>query len=431
MKVCLVFPCLKNFGGFDSLGKHSEGIYVNHGLASIAAVLSAKGHLVTLVDLRECKSWDDVQAKFAEADADYYCVYMQTLDFYEAKRCGDIAHDLGKKTIVGGPHPSILPEHVIATTSFDYVFVGEAEVTLPDLLENPQKYERLVVGAHPDLDSLPYEQREIFNLKKVFATKHPFFPSPFLSVIVGRGCPFTCSFCKPGEDKIFGKFRMRSIDHLMGEIEMLKDRYDYAILMIDDDSFTLKPDYVKEFCDRYEKIGCPFITQSRADFIVNHPDLVKRMKEVGLWMFIVGFESGNQRILNLYRKGTTVETNLQAANICKQAGVKLWANFILGAPTETLDEVRDTLRMVKTMNPTHYSPSFYTPVVGTDLYEYCREKGLLLSEDPVDCGSRSPTAPKIKGQDYEELHKLLMRELHGELKYQSWRALGKIKRLLS
>lgn len=311
------------------------------------------------------------------------------------------------KSIVGGPHPSICPEHTLVKTTFDYVFVGEAEVTLPKLIEDPDSYDRLVVGERPRLDCLPYEDREIFNMDIILNTKHTFYPKRFLTVISGRGCPYNCSFCKPGENKIFGKFRMRGIAHFMGEVEMLTCVYKYKMLMIDDDSFTIKPSYVEEFCDYYERIRKPFVCQTRVDFIVRNPDLVQRMKKLGLWMFVIGFESGSQRILNLLRKGTTVEQNLEAAEICREVGIKIWANIMYGNPTETKEEVKETLKMVDKIKPYHHSPSFYTPIVGTDLYDYCKENGLLVSEDPVHLGSRSPREPKIKGPDYEWLTKKL------------------------
>jgi len=117
-------------------------------------------------------------------------------------------------------------------------------------------------------------------------------------------------------------------------------------------------------------------------------------------MFIVGFESGNQRILNLLRKGTTVQQNLDAAEICHKNGVKVWANVMFGNPTETREEVQDSVNMIKQMKPHAFSPSFFSPIVGTDLYDFCKEQDLLLSDDPAHTGVRSPTEPKIKGVDY-------------------------------
>jgi radical SAM superfamily enzyme YgiQ (UPF0313 family) len=126
------------------------------------------------------------------------------------------------------------------------------------------------------------------------------------------------------------------------------------------------------------------------------------MARAGLKGYFVGFESGNARVLNFLRKGTTPERNLEAAKVCRQYGLAIWANYMLGIPTETKEEVMDTVNMVREIDPDYYSPSFFTPHPGTDLYDYCVEHDLSLITD-YDSYRRNPTEPKIKGQDYEFL----------------------------
>lgn len=413
MNVTLVYPCIRNFGGFNSLGRNHEGCFILHGLPSIAACLEQAGHHVRLLDLRERLSWSDTEAWIRRDNGEVYGIYMSTLDYHEAKQVAQIIKQVKPKAkiVVGGPHPSIVPQDVSQDTVFDYTFVGEGEITFPKMLENLDDYPRIVVGEHPDLNKLPYEKREIFNMRKVLATKHPIYPRPFINVISGRGCPFNCSFCKPGEDLIFGKFRMRSVDHLIGEIEMLHDKYHFNILMIDDDLFTAKPSYVMEFCNRYEKIQKPFAIQTRADLCYKHPEIFKRMKEVGLGWVRMGLESGNQRVLNYMRKGTTVEQNYRAVELCHKLGVQVIVNYMLGLPTETKEEVLDTLRMINVTKPEQRSAAFYTPIPGTDMWVDCKKRGLLVSEDPSVLGTRSISdQPRLRGIDYD----WIQRQMYGQ-----------------
>lgn len=215
-----------------------------------------------------------------------------------------------------------------------------------------------------------------------------------------------CSFCKPTEDLIFGRFRMRNVDHFMGEIIMLHDRYHFNVLMVDDDLFTVKPDYVMEWCDRYEKIGKPFAIQTRADLCCNNPDVFKRMKQVGLGWIRIGLESGSQRVLDYMGKGTTVQQNYGAVELCHKLGVQVIANYVLGWPTETKQEVLDTLKMIRDLKPEQRSASFYTPIVGTYMYDDCKAKNLLVSEDPAVLGTRSINEqPRLKGVDYHWIQK--------------------------
>lgn len=408
MNVTLVYPCIRNFGGFNSLGKNHEGCFILHGLPSIASCLKQAGHNIKLLDLRERLSWDDVQSWITRDNGEVYGIYMSTLDYYEAIHVAQIIRKVRPKTkiVVGGPHPSIDPEGLSKLDVFDCVFKGEGEITFPQIVENPGGFPKIVEGEHPDLNKLPYEDREIFNMKKVLATKHPVYPRPFINVISGRGCPFNCSFCKPGEDLIFGKFRMRSVDNFMGEIEMLDEKYHFNILMIDDDLFTAKPDYVMEWCDRYEKIKKPFAVQTRADLCYNNPEVFKRMKEVGLGWVRMGLESGNQRILDMMRKGTTVKQNYGAVDLCHKLGVQVISNYMLGFPTETKEEVMDTINMIRITKPEQRSAAFYTPIVGTDMYDDCKKKNLLVSEDPTVLGTRTISdQPRLHGIDYDWIQK--------------------------
>jgi anaerobic magnesium-protoporphyrin IX monomethyl ester cyclase len=410
LKVTLVFPTIRNYGGFNSLGVNPLCVWVNHGLSSLAASLKEKGHIVKLIDVRECSSWEDYSIRLRLTKPDFVGVYMTTMDFVEANIAGEIARRLGYTTIVGGPHPSIVPGS-IPSNSFDYVFVGEGEVTFPEVVENPGRFDRIIIGERPNLDLIPFEDRTIWNLDKIFRTWNR-WRQPIINVISGRGCPYNCSFCKPGEDLIFGKFRMRSIDNFWKEIEMLHEQFKFNTLMIDDDAFTIRNDYVLEFCKRFKELDKSFVCQTRADFVARNEDIVKQMKESGLEMFIIGFESGSQRILNLFRKGTTVEINKKAGEVCKRQGVKIWANYMLGNPTETKEEAEATYKMITDMKPDVYSPAFYTPIVGTDLFEFCKKNDLLLieSNDYTALGDRRPFMAKIKDQDYEYLSKFLLFE---------------------
>ena len=412
MNVTLVYPSIRN-SGFNSLGKTSESCYINHGLSSLAASLIQEGHRVSLLDLRDFRGWLQVEQWIRNDPALDYGIQMATLDYHEAVKTAGLIRQLKPRAhiIVGGPHPSIMPKEVAEVPYFDQILVGEGEVTYPDLLLNPKKYSQIVQCERPDLNKLPYEVREIFNIKKIMNAKSPytgkpFFPMPFINVISGRGCIWRCGFCKPGEDLIFGKFRMRSLEHFFGEIKMLNDQYNFQTLMIDDDSFTLYPDYTLKFCDLYEKqIRKSFFCQSRADFICNNIDVMKRLKQVGLDTVFIGFESGSQRMLDFMQKDTTVEQNFEAAEICRKLGIKIWANFMVGLPGETKDEMKATFDMIKKIGPEYPSGAFFTPIVGTHLFDYCKNNDLLVSEDPAVLGSRNPSVAKIKGLDLKWMQK--------------------------
>ncbi len=144
------------------------------------------------------------------------------------------------------------------------------------------------------------------------------------TVVTARGCPYKCAFCQPLENNHFGKaLRRRSVDSVIAELKQIKTLYSPECLMIHDDTFFLQRRWLEEFIEKYPEIGLPFWAAGRADGICKNPDLVKCLVEVGWELISVGFESGSQRILDKLKKGTTIEQNLESAEIIKSTGAKI------------------------------------------------------------------------------------------------------------
>jgi len=117
---------------------------------------------------------------------------------------------------------------------------------------------------------------------------------------------------------------------------------------------------------------------------------------LGLDIAIVGFESGSNKVLKLLRKGTTREVNLEAAKILNKYGVKIFANIMMGIPSETNEDVDLTMSMVKEINPVHFSPATFSPYPGSDLHDYCLKNNLILDE----YASRHVGQKKLRDIDY-------------------------------
>jgi radical SAM superfamily enzyme YgiQ (UPF0313 family) len=265
--------------------------------------------------------------------------------------------------------------------------------------------------VHPDLDAIPFADHELFlqewrkwgyGLDSPEAPFVPELPPPFVTLIAGRGCMYNCSYCQPAERLIFGRqVRRRSVTNVLAELQELHNRYQFQSFMFHDDCLTEDREWVIEFCQAYRAAGFsqPFFCQSRSDIIVKNEDMVQRMAEAGLRGYLIGFESGSDRVLKFIRKGTKRAQNLEAARICRRYGISIWANYMLGLPTETKEEVLETISMLKEIDPDYYSPAFYTPHPGSDLYTYCEENDLSLIKSH-DSYRRNPDEAKIKGVDY-------------------------------
>ncbi len=405
--------------GFNSAGRGMSGGWIGHGLALLSACAKEAGHEVDLIDRRALRDWDHFREEIRSRAPDVVGFGMLSVDFNPAMRGIELAKEVNPNTIIvtGGPHATLAPDEVLDSPLVDHLVLGEGETTFIEMLrrfDRGEKVERVIQGERPELDRLPYADRDIYLdewRKAGYDYDSPEAPlsaetlPPFVTIIAGRGCRYNCSFCKPGEDILFGKgVRRRSVSHVIGELKHLREKYRFNTLMIHDDCLTEDRDWVTAFCDAYQAEGFtqPFWCQARVDHVVRYEDMIRSMAQVGLAGLFLGFESGSDRVLKFIRKGTTLAKNLEAARICRKYGIRIWANYMLGLPTETEEEVKDTIAMLKEIDPDYYSPAFYTPYPGNDLYNYCMEHDLSLVKDH-DGYSRNPTEPKIRGHNPEFL----------------------------
>jgi anaerobic magnesium-protoporphyrin IX monomethyl ester cyclase len=419
MRVTLIYAGIAG-KGFSSIGQGLDSGWISHGLAILSAVIKQKGFDADLIDLRALRSWDHFREELARRKPRVCGLTMMSVDFNPVMQCVEIIKEIDPSivVVVGGPHPTLAPDEVLANPRVDYIVMKEGEIAFPRLLadiENGRRPDsRVIVGEPPDLDTLPYSDHDFFlqewskwgyqdrSPESSFTSQ---LPPPFVTLIAGRGCIYNCSFCKPAESIIFGKkVRRRSVEHVMGELRLLRDKFHFNSFMFHDDCLIEDREWVMQFCRAYMAEGFtqPFFCQGRADIIVRHEDMVELMVKAGLRGYFIGFESGSDRMLKFLRKGTTRAVNLEAARVCRKHGITIWANYMLGLPTETQEEIMDTISMMKEIDPDYYSPAFYTPHPGSDLNDYCVEHDLSLITSH-DSYRRNPDELKIKGHDYDFL----------------------------
>lgn len=209
------------------------------------------------------------------------------------------------------------------------------------------------------------------------------------------------SNCNVGEQLSSADVRLIDVDYFMDELEQLKARYGrIGSLMIHDD-ILLYPKWLEKWnLELRRRFGyTPYWCQMRADFIVKKPDLIKLMAECGMGWVSIGIESFSQRLLDFMSKGTTVEQNVKAMEICRDLGVNVFCNWMLGIPTETPEDVKATADWLTKLRPGFHSASIYCDYPGTALWRYITENNLRLPRHYTR--THYPWQWAIKGVDYD------------------------------
>ena len=436
-KIVLVNPSLAYSTWNADIKKPSpDNLFIRLGIAYLAAALKAKGHSVVLADLRTLSGWRQYTELLKTAAPQFVGISIHSVEFSIALEAARIAKETvpGVTTIAGGIHPTMFPEECLSTGAFDFVIQGEGELSLPKLIDNPGDFPRHFWGETPDLDALPFPDREIWPDFRERMNREPFgiagyrFPLPTAELINVRGCPYNCTFCcGPGEHQLYTRMtesgkrvhyiRGRSVSSVISELDMLIGKYGIRSAMFHDDQFIIDPQWVSDFIDQLHRSGIvqsgfKWVTSSRADIICRNDELLGRMAAAGLELLIVGFESFSPRILKWFKKGVTVDQNFKAAEICRKHGIKIWANYILGVRTDTGWHREDDLLTVAgalKVDPVHYSPAFYTPVPGSKLFSFYRDNDLIEKFSSMeDLSNRGKMAAKVKGVDYGFLDNIMM-----------------------
>lgn len=372
------------------------------GILYIASALRSRGHRVTWLDLTHYEKMPDLEPWLRDADLAGISITspMAQRAFEVVQRVRLIRPDIF--CLAGGPHATVLPEQTLRA-GFDAVVIGEGDRTIlniTDRLEHQQPIDSVrgiallrndrVVMTEPepfidDLDRLPLPSRDLVDWAGYYSRS-----SPFDGVMASRGCPHRCLFCKPMQDRLFGKkIRYRSPRGLLEEIaayRLIWTRHSPLastgipfLAMFIDDMFLSRPEWVYSFCDEAEKSGIPFWwgCQARVDAI--REDLVKRMKDAGCRTIALGVESGSQKTLDFLRKDITVEKTRQAFDILHRLGVAAHAYILIGSPEESKEDLDATWELLRELRPTTCYVSRATPLPGSHLYEYALEHDILAT----------------------------------------------------
>lgn len=358
------------------------------------------------VDLIDCNALDlDFEACIRTIDhsADVIGISAMTPNVLEASRIFD---DIKARwpempTILGGPHITTIPEQTMnVCSSVDYGVLSEGEETVPELLDaimghhlTLDKVDGIVYRDHltgelklnkarkhiKNLDRLPYPAYDL--LPQPLTLYRPYPPHgrslPYMTMVTTRGCPYNCSFCSKN---VWGKvYNVFSADYVIKHVKHLQDEFGVQYIQFYDDSFTVHPKRIAEICKGIEPLKITWSCETRVN-LVNY-EMLKQMKKGGCLLIGFGIESGVQRILDLLTKGIKLQETRKAIELCDKIGIETSGYMMMGNPTETREEIQQSVDFVKSIPLNYVQWSICTPYLGTQLYKDAMKAGTVLPEN--------------------------------------------------
>lgn len=235
-----------------------------------------------------------------------------------------------------------------------------------------------------DMDALPFVapiyQRDL-TIRNYFIG---YLQHPYVSLYTGRGCRSKCTFCLWPQTVGGHRYRVRSAANVIEEARWIKDNMpEVKELMFDDDTFTdsSNMDRVHDIAIGLGKLGWTWSCNAKA----NVPyDSLKLMKDNGLRLLLVGYESGDDQILHNIKKGLKTDIARRFTEDCRRLGIVIHGTFILGLPGETRDTIEKTIEWAKAINPHTIQVSLAAPYPGTTLYKQAVDNGWLQENDAVN-----------------------------------------------
>ena len=389
----------------------SGTLYYPMWLAYAVGCLEKQGHDVLFIDAPAAgMSREDVCRKAADFSPDLAVLDTSTPSIYNDV---DVACAIKKNvpavvTILVGVHVSAVPEQTLreAPAGLDAVAMHEYDETLCELAQKldgnrnaPEKVFKTVRGIAfktasgkivcneerpyiEDLDALPM----VSAVYKKHLDITPYFYGhsrhPLIVLVTGRGCPFHCTYCVLPQTLMGHRYRKRSIESVVKEFQYIADNFSQVReIMIEDDTLTADRKRCREFSQALiaaKATRIPWSANSRADVDL---DTLKLMKKANCRLLCVGFESGDQQVLDNIKKSITIAKIKQFRRHAHKAGIMIHGCFMVGNNGETRETLEKTLSLAKELKPdtAQFFPIMVYP--GTEAYKYFNRLGWIVTKN--------------------------------------------------
>jgi anaerobic magnesium-protoporphyrin IX monomethyl ester cyclase len=384
-----------------------DGASVPFGIATIASILKNAGHDVKLLVFTPDTPVLETLRLFIERFRPrLFCLTAVSTQFPLIRSVAEAIKEVDATIYValGGAHASLMPQEAIACPSIDAICVGEGDLAIVELAaqilegSQPGQILKLCLNRVPvfdkndpapffsDLDSLPFIDRELWR---------PWIQEPARdpSVLVGRGCPFRCTYCS---NHILGRLahgayvRFRSPSNIIQEIEQISRDPNVTNIYLEVETIGVKIEYALQLCqvlaqfNETRDLPIKFkINLAVTHKLVQNPDLLDSLfeafKRANIVTINIGLESGSERIRNEVLQRPRYGNNdiLAFCTVANKYGINIIMFVMIGLPGESIKDFQETLQIARLCKPHNIWLSIYYPYPGTDLYRLAKERKLF------------------------------------------------------
>lgn len=432
MKILLINPPTGIQEGFPN------AVAVPYGLLFIASVLERAGHKVTIYDenvdirsLEELMSFNPAVVGFSVLTGPSILRAVQLSQNIKQK-------NPSIKIIWGGVHASLLPEQTIQNDYIDYIVIGEGEVTILGLIQYIENLSTISIPLERiqglcykkdgkiirqdrtefinDLEEeLPDPVWHLIDVKKYIRLDKE-SNLYRINLCTSRGCPYNCAFCYNQAFNKNRKYAAFSAERIIRWIEYFKENYGIEYFKFWEDNFTVDRRRLRDFCRLLldNKLNIKWECESRPD--LKDADL-ELMANSGCNIVEFGIESGSPKILKFIQKGINLEKVEHICNRCREIGLKVGLYFMVGIPTETIEDFKLTLSLIKRLNYFGIEYMFYRPYPGTQLYEYSVDKGLFTPPQSISEWANSSELYTVDNNLSDIPTEMIQKEMKKFLRY--------------
>lgn len=399
VKILFVIPKNKIIPPFKKISKKefSEQSVFPIGVASLVSSLSVKND-VRIVDMnhQNDKIFLDIINSF---EPDF--IGISSSSFLFSNSIHDTANlckqNSEAKIVVGGPHASTVPRLIINNPDIDFVISGEAELAFQKLVSGNSNADGLVFNKGGriysnqkkdficDLDSLPYPSYDLFDVERYLKSKkqHSFCKNKrAVPVITSRGCPGRCTFCSAVKS-MGRKWRARSPENIISELEYLKDKYNIKEILFEDDNLTLDKTRILKLFDEMVKreLDLNWNTPNGVHINTLDSEIIEAAQSAGCYHLKFGIESGSRKIQKSIGKIISIAHAKKIREICEDFGIITSAFIILGLPGENKETLRETINFLENVDFENVFFHIPLPIPGTEFFSYCRDKDLVRLDE--------------------------------------------------